>query len=59
MGKENFNGQFIGANFNDSTVIGVTNKSDIQSQFGYLDSVALKASDYVDDRTSLGMLELF
>ena len=59
MGKENFNGQFIGANFNDSTVIGVTNKSYIQSQFGYLDSVALKASDYVDDRTSLGMLELF
>ena len=59
MGKENFNGQFIGANFNDSTVIGVTNKNDIQSQFGYIDSVALKASDYVDDRTSLGMLELF
>jgi hypothetical protein len=42
MGKENFNGQFIGANFNNSTVIGVTNKSDLQSQFGSLDSVALK-----------------
>lgn len=59
MGKESFNGQYIGQNFNDSTVLGVTTKKDIESQFGFVDSVALKSSDYVDDRTSLGMLNLF
>jgi len=59
MGKESFNGKLLGSNFNDSTVIGVTNKSSIESQFGYVDSVSLKAADFAEDTTSLGMLNLF
>ena len=59
MAKENFNGKIIGSNFNDSTVIGVIGSSEISTQFGSVDSVSLKASDFAEDRTSLGLLTLF
>lgn len=59
MARENFNGKIIGQNFNDSTVIGVMGGEEIKSQFGFVDSVMLKSADFVDDRTSLGMLSLF
>lgn len=55
----NFNHKILGDNFNDSTVIGIMGNDAIKEQFGFVDSAMLKASDFVDDKVSLGMLSLF
>lgn len=59
MGKENFNAKWIGQNVNDSTVIGISNKTSLEAQFGYVDSYMLKANDLEEDSLSLGLLNLF
>jgi hypothetical protein len=59
MAKESFNGKILGENFNDSTVIGVTNKSSVTSNFSHVDSVMLKQEEWVEDKKSLGMMNLF
>lgn len=56
---ENYYGKIIGSNFNDGTVIGITNKDDLSKKFDYVDDLLLKEEELVDDRTNLGMLSMF